>query len=84
MHSEMYTCNVFSDGENEDDLDKRCTKKLIGNDSMMGGMADMMADPEADEALNELDELLASEGGEGAGEARSGADGSEWGEWESS
>jgi hypothetical protein len=47
---------------------------------MMGGMADMMADPEADEALNELDELLASEGGEGAGEARSGADGSEWGE----
>jgi len=69
----------LSDGENEeDDLDKRCTKKLIGNDSMIGGMADMMAEPEADETLNELDELLASEGGEGAGEARSGADGSEW------
>lgn len=68
----------LSDGENEeDDIDKRCSKKLIGNESMMG-MADMMADPEADEALNELDEFLASEGGEGAGEARSGADGSEW------
>lgn len=68
-----------SDGENEDDeMDKRCTKKMIGNESMVG-MEDMMADPEADEALNDLDEFLASEGGEGAGEARSGPDGNEWG-----
>ena len=63
----------------DDERDKRRAKKMMGNESMVA-MEDMISDPDADEALNDLDEFLASEGGEGAGEARSGADGSEWGE----
>ena len=43
------------------------------------GIDDVMtADPETEEALAEFD-FLVSESGEGAGEARSQGDGTEWG-----
>lgn len=44
----------------------------------MAGMDEMLADPETEEALAEFD-FLVSETGEGAGEARSQGDGTEWG-----
>ena len=50
---------------------------MVGNESM-AGIEDVMGDPETEEALAEFD-FLVSESGEGAGEARSPRDGSEWG-----
>lgn len=50
---------------------------MVGNESM-AGIEDVMADPETEEALAEFD-FLVSESGEGAGEARSHGDGTEWG-----
>ena len=47
----------------------------IKNESMV---EDVMADAETEEALAEFD-FLVSESGEGAGEARSQGDGTEWG-----
>ena len=44
----------------------------------MAGMEEALADPETEEALAEFD-FLVSESGEGAGEARSSGDGTEWG-----
>ena len=62
----------------------RCTKQsdpvgeqVIGNESM-AGMEDVLADPETEKAIAEFD-FLVSETGEGAGEARSHGDGTEWG-----
>ena len=51
-------------------------KALVVNESM-AGMEDAMADADTEEALAEFD-FLVTEGGEGAGEARSHGDG-EWG-----
>lgn len=51
---------------------------MIGNESM-AGMEEALADPETEEALAEFD-FLVSESGEGAGEARSSGDGTDWGE----
>ena len=51
---------------------------LVVNESM-AGMEDAMADPDTEEALAEFD-FLVTEGGEGAGEARSHGDG-EWGKY---
>ncbi len=50
----------------------------MGNESM-AGMEDVLADAEAEEALAEFD-FLVSESGEGAGEARSQGDATDWGE----
>ena len=49
----------------------------LGNESL-AGMEDAMADPETEEALAEFD-FMVQESGEGAGEARSHGDGTEWG-----
>lgn len=38
-------------------------------------------DADTEEALKEFDFLVTAEDGEGAGEARSSGDGTEWGEW---
>lgn len=46
----------------------------------MAGMEDVLADPETEEVLAEFD-FLVSESGEGAGEARSQGDGTEWGKY---
>lgn len=54
-------------------------QQTIGNESM-AGMEDVLADPETEEVLAEFD-FLVSESGEGAGEARSQGDGTEWGKY---
>ncbi|XP_046545184.1 striatin-like isoform X5 [Haliotis rubra] len=66
-----------ADDESEERLERKGHKiKMVGNESM-AGIEDVMADPETEEALAEFD-FLVSESGEGAGEARSHGDGTEW------
>ncbi|XP_013409886.1 striatin-3 isoform X2 [Lingula anatina] len=65
------------DEEAEERAEKRRAKpKALGNESM-AGMEDVLSDPDTEEALAEFD-FLVSESGEGAGEARSQGDGTEW------
>uniref|UniRef100_A0A8C8BB40 Striatin 3 n=1 Tax=Otus sunia TaxID=257818 RepID=A0A8C8BB40_9STRI len=76
-----------SDEEEESDMiediaegkDKhRINKKhKIGNEGLA---ADLTDDPDTEEALKEFDFLVTAEDGEGAGEARSSGDGTEWAE----
>ncbi|XP_023083206.1 striatin-3 isoform X2 [Piliocolobus tephrosceles] len=74
-----------SDEEEENDMiegipegkDKhRINKHKIGNEGLA---ADLTDDPDTEEALKEFDFLVTAEDGEGAGEARSSGDGTEWG-----
>ncbi|XP_029454849.1 striatin-3 isoform X2 [Rhinatrema bivittatum] len=74
-----------SDEEEEGDLEDlpegkekhRINKKhKIGNEGLA---ADLTDDPDTEEALKEFDFLVTAEDGEGAGEARSSGDGTEWG-----
>nr|XP_060615615.1 striatin-3 isoform X3 [Anolis sagrei ordinatus] len=51
-------------------------KHKIGNEGLA---ADLTDDPDTEEALKEFDFLVTAEDGEGAGEARSSGDGTEWG-----
>uniref|UniRef100_A0A452I7C4 Striatin N-terminal domain-containing protein n=1 Tax=Gopherus agassizii TaxID=38772 RepID=A0A452I7C4_9SAUR len=51
-------------------------KHKIGNEGLAADLAD---DPDTEEALKEFDFLVTAEDGEGAGEARSSGDGTEWG-----
>ncbi|GAB1608074.1 striatin-3-like isoform X5 [Argonauta hians] len=67
---------ISADDESEERAEKQRKFKSIGNESM-AGMEDVLANPETDEALAEFD-FLVSESGEGAGEARSQGDGTEW------
>uniref|UniRef100_A0A8D1W1A6 Striatin-3 n=1 Tax=Sus scrofa TaxID=9823 RepID=A0A8D1W1A6_PIG len=73
-----------SDEEEENDMiegipegkDKhRINKHKIGNEGLA---ADLTDDPDTEEALKEFDFLVTAEDGEGAGEARSSGDGTEW------
>ncbi|XP_046931526.1 striatin-3 isoform X2 [Lynx rufus] len=73
-----------SDEEEENDMiegipegkDKhRMNKHKIGNEGLA---ADLTDDPDTEEALKEFDFLVTAEDGEGAGEARSSGDGTEW------
>ncbi|XP_045441151.1 striatin-3 isoform X2 [Pipistrellus kuhlii] len=75
-----------SDEEEENDMiegmpegkDKhRIIKHKIGNEGLA---ADLTDDPDTEEALKEFDFLVTAEDGEGAGEARSSGDGTEWAE----
>ncbi|XP_029454851.1 striatin-3 isoform X4 [Rhinatrema bivittatum] len=75
-----------SDEEEEGDLEDlpegkekhRINKKhKIGNEGLA---ADLTDDPDTEEALKEFDFLVTAEDGEGAGEARSSGDGTEWAE----
>uniref|UniRef100_A0A8D0SIA6 Striatin-3 n=1 Tax=Sus scrofa TaxID=9823 RepID=A0A8D0SIA6_PIG len=75
-----------SDEEEENDMiegipegkDKhRINKHKIGNEGLA---ADLTDDPDTEEALKEFDFLVTAEDGEGAGEARSSGDGTEWAE----
>ncbi|XP_003924276.1 striatin-3 isoform X4 [Saimiri boliviensis] len=75
-----------SDEEEENDIiegipegkDKhRMNKHKIGNEGLA---ADLTDDPDTEEALKEFDFLVTAEDGEGAGEARSSGDGTEWAE----
>ncbi|XP_030071142.1 striatin-3 isoform X3 [Microcaecilia unicolor] len=74
-----------SDEEEEGDLEElreekkhRINKKhKIGNEGLA---ADLTDDPDTEEALKEFDFLVTAEDGEGAGEARSSGDGTEWAE----
>ncbi|XP_048218155.1 striatin-3 isoform X4 [Perognathus longimembris pacificus] len=75
-----------SDEEEENDMiegipegkDKhRMNKHKIGNEGLAADLAD---DPDTEEALKEFDFLVTAEDGEGAGEARSSGDGTEWAE----
>ncbi|XP_058843644.1 striatin-3-like [Acipenser ruthenus] len=52
-------------------------KIKIGNEGLA---ADLPDDPDTEEALKEFDFLVTAEDGEGAGEARSSGDGTEWAE----
>ncbi|XP_059579010.1 striatin-3 isoform X3 [Alligator mississippiensis] len=52
-------------------------KHKIGNEGLA---ADLTDDPDTEEALKEFDFLVTAEDGEGAGEARSSGDGTEWAE----
>lgn len=52
------------------------TDLQIGNEGLA---ADLTDDPDTEEALKEFDFLVTAEDGEGAGEARSSGDGTEWG-----
>ncbi|XP_036062308.1 striatin-3 isoform X2 [Onychomys torridus] len=54
----------------------RISKHKIGNEGLA---ADLTDDPDTEEALKEFDFLVTAEDGEGAGEARSSGDGTEWG-----
>ncbi|XP_052832820.1 striatin isoform X7 [Octopus bimaculoides] len=67
---------ISADDESEERAEKQRKFKSIGNESM-AGMEDVLANPETEEALAEFD-FLVSESGEGAGEARSQGDGTEW------
>ncbi|KAG8508715.1 Striatin-3, partial [Galemys pyrenaicus] len=85
----LETFNFFenaddSDEEEENDMiegipegkDKhRMNKHKIGNEGLA---ADLTDDPDTEEALKEFDFLVNAEDGEGAGEARSSGDGTEW------
>ncbi|XP_004682016.1 PREDICTED: striatin-3 [Condylura cristata] len=87
----LETFNFFenaddSDEEEENDMiegipegkDKhRMNKHKIGNEGLA---ADLTDDPDTEEALKEFDFLVNAEDGEGAGEARSSGDGTEWAE----
>jgi striatin 1/3/4 len=48
----------------------------VGNEGLASDLPD---DPDTEEALKEFDFLVNAEDGEGAGEARSSGDGTEWG-----
>ncbi|XP_023370169.1 striatin-3 isoform X2 [Otolemur garnettii] len=74
-----------SDEEEENDMIEgipegkdrhRMNKHKIGNEGLA---ADLTDDPDTEEALKEFDFLVTAEDGEGAGEARSSGDGTEWG-----
>ncbi|XP_042646484.1 striatin-3 isoform X5 [Tyto alba] len=74
-----------SDEEEESDMIEDITegkekhrinkKHKIGNEGLA---ADLTDDPDTEEALKEFDFLVTAEDGEGAGEARSSGDGTEW------
>ncbi|XP_077477401.1 striatin-3 [Stigmatopora argus] len=69
------------DGELEDDIGDdikhhRKHKNKVGNE----GLASEEDDADTEEALKEFDFLVTAEDGEGAGEARSSGDGTEWAE----
>ncbi|XP_007429079.1 striatin-3 isoform X4 [Python bivittatus] len=74
-----------SDEEEENDMIEDITegkekhrinkKHKIGNEGLA---ADLTDDPDTEEALKEFDFLVTAEDGEGAGEARSSGDGTEW------
>uniref|UniRef100_A0A8C7QKD3 Striatin-3 n=1 Tax=Oncorhynchus mykiss TaxID=8022 RepID=A0A8C7QKD3_ONCMY len=69
------------EGDLMEDIDsgKHTIKKhkiKVGNEGLASDLPD---DPDTEEALKEFDFLVNSEDGEGAGEARSSGDGTEWG-----
>uniref|UniRef100_A0A6Q2WUQ9 Striatin-3 n=1 Tax=Esox lucius TaxID=8010 RepID=A0A6Q2WUQ9_ESOLU len=69
------------EGDLMEDIDrgKRTIKKhkiKVGNEGLASDLPD---DPDTEEALKEFDFLVNAEDGEGAGEARSSGDGTEWG-----
>ncbi|XP_060117417.1 striatin-3 isoform X2 [Heteronotia binoei] len=63
----------IAEGKEKHRLNK---KHKIGNEGLA---ADLTDDPDTEEALKEFDFLVTAEDGEGAGEARSSGDGTEWG-----
>ncbi|XP_032086250.1 striatin-3 isoform X3 [Thamnophis elegans] len=63
----------ITDGKEKHRINK---KHKIGNEGLA---ADLTDDPDTEEALKEFDFLVTAEDGEGAGEARSSGDGTEWG-----
>ncbi|XP_023849925.1 striatin-3 [Salvelinus sp. IW2-2015] len=70
------------EGDLMEDIDsgKHTIKKLkikVGNEGLASDLPD---DPDTEEALKEFDFLVNAEDGEGAGEARSSGDGTEWAE----
>ncbi|XP_053236967.1 striatin-3 isoform X3 [Podarcis raffonei] len=62
----------IADGKEKHRINK---KHKIGNEGLA---ADLTDDPDTEEALKEFDFLVTAEDGEGAGEARSSGDGTEW------
>ncbi|XP_013923619.1 PREDICTED: striatin-3 isoform X4 [Thamnophis sirtalis] len=62
----------ITDGKEKHRINK---KHKIGNEGLA---ADLTDDPDTEEALKEFDFLVTAEDGEGAGEARSSGDGTEW------
>ncbi|MBN3313141.1 STRN3 protein, partial [Atractosteus spatula] len=64
----------ITDGKEKHRINKR-HKIKIGNEGLAADLAD---DQDTEEALKEFDFLVTAEDGEGAGEARSSGDGTEW------
>ncbi|KAM6202725.1 striatin-3 [Rhynchocyon petersi] len=69
--------NDMIEGISEGKEKHRMNKHKIGNEGLA---ADLTDDPDTEEALKEFDFLVTAEDGEGAGEARSSGDGTEWAE----
>uniref|UniRef100_A0A673MQL6 Striatin, calmodulin binding protein 3 n=1 Tax=Sinocyclocheilus rhinocerous TaxID=307959 RepID=A0A673MQL6_9TELE len=71
------------EGDIMEDVPDRSNKRRIKKHKMKVGneglASDLPDDPDTEEALKEFDFLVNAEGGEGAGEARSSGDGTEWG-----
>uniref|UniRef100_A0A4W4DX99 Striatin N-terminal domain-containing protein n=1 Tax=Electrophorus electricus TaxID=8005 RepID=A0A4W4DX99_ELEEL len=72
------------EGDITEDVSNRTNKQRmkkhkikVGNEGLASDLPD---DPDTEEALKEFDFLVNAEDGEGAGEARSSGDGTEWGE----
>ncbi|KAG9336362.1 hypothetical protein JZ751_002709 [Albula glossodonta] len=72
------------EGDMVDDISDRTVKQRINKHKIKIGneglASDLPDDPDTEEALKEFDFLVTAEDGEGAGEARSSGDGTEWAE----
>uniref|UniRef100_A0A4W3GUI9 Striatin, calmodulin binding protein 3 n=1 Tax=Callorhinchus milii TaxID=7868 RepID=A0A4W3GUI9_CALMI len=69
------TFNFLENADDDSDEDDEEEGDMIGNEGLA---ADLPDDPDTEEALKEFDFLVTTEDGEGAGEARSSGDGTEW------
>ncbi|XP_067847504.1 striatin-3 isoform X2 [Heptranchias perlo] len=69
-------CEMVEDITDNKEKHRINKKHKIGNEGLA---ADLPDDPDTEEALKEFDFLVTAEDGEGAGEARSSGDGTEWG-----
>ncbi|XP_067847505.1 striatin-3 isoform X3 [Heptranchias perlo] len=70
-------CEMVEDITDNKEKHRINKKHKIGNEGLA---ADLPDDPDTEEALKEFDFLVTAEDGEGAGEARSSGDGTEWAE----
>uniref|UniRef100_A0A4W5MYC3 Striatin, calmodulin binding protein 3 n=1 Tax=Hucho hucho TaxID=62062 RepID=A0A4W5MYC3_9TELE len=73
----LHTANHFSEDPTDTMFIFPDETEIVGNEGLASDLPD---DPDTEEALKEFDFLVNAEDGEGAGEARSSGDGTEWAE----